>query len=159
MAGFRRSHGSVRLRPLSRKTIKPVSLIGFLESSLPGISYRYRHPYSPPLGQYEYSDSKRIFVSFLTNRKPFSADLDQVSAADFYIGVRCGLLHEARTKNGWTVWAKSYQSRTTSWKDKIVYRDDFQHALLAFITWYEEALRSDPALQAAFIRKFDSFCE
>ena len=42
---------------------------------------------------------------------------------------------------------------------KIVYRDRFHAALLEFIEWYRGALPSDAALQAAFIRKFDSLCQ
>ncbi|MGA9508265.1 MAG: hypothetical protein WBV55_06410 [Candidatus Sulfotelmatobacter sp.] len=41
---------------------------------------------------------------------------------------------------------------------KAVYRDDFQKALLDFIAWYKTALISDPVIQEAFIRKFDSLC-
>ena len=31
-------------------------------------------------------------------------------------------------------------------------------SLLEFIEWYKTALSSDPVIQAAFIRKFDSLC-
>ena len=41
---------------------------------------------------------------------------------------------------------------------KIVYRDNFQAGLLSFVEWYKGALRSDNALQEAFLRKFDSLC-
>jgi len=41
---------------------------------------------------------------------------------------------------------------------KAVYCDDFQKALLDFIAWYKTALTSDPVIQEAFIRKFDSLC-
>ena len=58
------------------------------------------------MGTYEYSSSSDIFISFLTNRMPFKDEFNKDQARDFYISVRCGLLHEARTKNGWTIWAK-----------------------------------------------------
>lgn len=79
-------------------------------------------------------------------------------ARDFYEGVRCGLLHEARTKGGWTIWTRHSSGGTIDAAQKIVYRDNFQADLLAFVEWYKAELPSDTALQDAFIRKFDSLC-
>ena len=61
---------------------------------------------------------------------PFKDEFNEDQARDFYISVRCGLLHEARTKNGWTIWAK-HGSRIidATGAQKILYRDDFQKAL------------------------------
>jgi hypothetical protein len=134
------------------------SLIEFLESTVQGTSYRYvpRRKGVPPLGQYEYSSSGDIFVSFLVNRPPFKNDYTEDIARDFYESVRCGLLHEARTKNGWTILAKNSGGQTIDANRKIIYRDNFQTALLAFVEWYKGALPSDCALQEAFLRKFDS---
>jgi hypothetical protein len=73
--------------------------------------------------------------------------------------VRCGLLHEARTKNDWTIWAKSPDGRVADTTEKVIYRDNFQEALLAFIKAYGERLVQDAAYQEAFIRKFDKLCE
>ena len=69
-------------------------------------------------------------MSILTNRMPFKDEFNEDQARDFYISVRCGLLHEARTKNGWTIWAK-HGSRIidATGAQKILYRDDFQKAL------------------------------
>jgi hypothetical protein len=135
------------------------TLIEFLESTVQGISYRYRRRGDPPLGPHEYSDSGDLFSSFLTKRKPFSEGFDKESARDFYGNVRCGLLHEARTKKGWTIWAKSPNGTVIAKKERIVYRDDFQTALLKFVEWYQGALPLDSSLQEAFLRKFDSLCE
>lgn len=107
----------------------------------------------------EYSSSSDIFVSFLVNRTPFKNDFSNGnSARDFYEGVRCGLLHEARTKNGWTIWAKSGDGKTADANQKIMYRNNFQAGLLTFVEWYKSTLLTDKALQEAFIRKFDSLC-
>jgi len=135
------------------------TLIEFLESTVQGISYRYRRRGDPPLGPHEYSDSGALFSSFLTKREPFSEVFDERSAHDFYGNVRCGLLHEARTKKGWTIWAKSPDGTVISKQGRIVYRDDFQCALLKFVEWYKGALPSDSLLHNAFLRKFDSLCE
>jgi hypothetical protein len=87
-------------------------IVEFLESTIQGKSYRFLRREAPPLGPYEYSSSSDIFVSFLVNRTPFSSDFKtEDTARDFYEGVRCGLLHEARTKNGWTVWAKDRRGK------------------------------------------------
>jgi hypothetical protein len=133
------------------------SVVEFLESTVQGMSYCFRRG-EPAPGTYEYSNSSGIFLSFLVNRTPFRNDFNDETARSFYEGVRCGLLHEARTKNGWTILAKSTRGHTIDGNQKIVYRDNFQAALLAFVEWYRAALPTDYALQEAFIRKFDSLC-
>lgn len=135
------------------------TLIEFLESTIQGRIYRYRRPCDPPLGTHEYSNSSDLFISFLSGRQPFARYFSRQLARDFYEGVRCGLLHEARTKGGWTIWAKSPAADIVSATPKTVYRDDFNAALLEFIDWYKGALPSDKTLQQAFIRKFDSLCQ
>jgi hypothetical protein len=134
------------------------SLIEFLESTVQGKSYRLLRG-GPPLGPHEYSRSGDMFESFLVNRAPFNGEFDAGTAHDFYEGVRCGLLHEARTKNGWVIWAKhGSQIIDATGAQKILYRDDFQKALLDFVAWYKTVLISDLPIQEAFIRKFDSLC-
>lgn len=134
------------------------SIVEFLESTVQGKNYRFLRKGAPPLGPHEYSNSGEIFVSFLIGRSPFKRDFNEDQARDFYEGVRCGLLHEARTRNGWTILAKHSGSQTIDAQQKIMYRDDFHEALLAFVAWYKGALPLDPVLQDAFIRKFDSLC-
>jgi hypothetical protein len=136
------------------------SIVEFLESTVQGKSYRFVRKGDPPLRQHEYSSSKDVFMSFLLNRTPFKNDFkDEDTARDFYEGVRCGLLHEARTKNGWRIWAKHGGSRTIDARQKIVYRDNFQMGLQTFVKWYKGELPLNGALQEAFTRKFDSLCE
>jgi len=135
------------------------SMIEFLESTVQGLSYHHRRRNDPPLGPHEYSDSGDIFVQFLSNRQPFAADFNRDTARDFYESVRCGLLHEARTKNGWTIWARSPAGKVADPVAKVVYRNDFQAGIIEFIEWYRTALGSEVAVQEAFIRKFDSLCD
>lgn len=135
------------------------TLIEFLESTVQGLSYQHRRRNDPPLGPHQYSDSGDIFVQFLNGRQPFGRDFDIVAARDFYVSVRCGLLHEARTKNGWTIWARSPAGKVVDPLAKVVYRNDFQAAILEFIEWYRTVLCSEVAVQEAFIRKFDSLCD
>lgn len=134
------------------------TLIEFLEATVQGISYRFLRR-GETLGPYEYASSSDVFVTFLCTRHPFATHFDEATARDFYVGVRCGLLHEARTKNGWRIWAKSPDGAVISREERLVYRDDFQAALDEFIRWYEGALPGERELQEAFIRKFNSLCE
>lgn len=134
------------------------SLIEFLESTEQGMSYRYARRVEE-LGPYEYKGSRNMFVAFLKGRVPFSSTFDEVTAQDFYIGVRCGVLHEARTQGGWRIWAKGPAGVVANVTERIVYRDNFQEALLAYIKNYGERLSLDADLQQAFIRKFDKLCE
>lgn len=134
------------------------SLIEFLESTAEGTTYRWL-PRGQSPGQYEYSSSRDIFVAFLSTRSPFSNTFGKDAAHDFYANVRCGLLHEARTKNGWKILAKSPNDTIADVKERIVYRNNFQKAILEYIDSYGVAILSDDALQQAFIRKFDSLCE
>lgn len=150
-----RETGSMRGEGFSIVAIQ-CSLIEFLESTIQGKSYRCRRNGDPPLGPYEYSNSGSIFESFLMNRPPFDRVFTQQVARDFYVSVRCGVLHEARTKNGWTILAKSKTGQIVDANLKIAYRDDFQTGLLKFVKWYKAELPLRNNLQEAFLRKFDS---
>lgn len=88
------------------------SLIEFLESTEQGLNYRFIQN-KENLGSYEYNSSQDIFDSFLKNRNPFSKTFNQTTAEDFYVVVRCGLLHEALTKNDWRIWAQFSSFRAT----------------------------------------------
>jgi len=68
------------------------------------------------------------------------------------------VLHEARTKNGWTILAKSKTGQIIDATLKIVYRDNFQSGLSRFVKWYKGELPSRRDLQEAFLRKFNSLC-
>ena len=80
-------------------------------------------------------------------------------ALEFYKNVRCGLLHEAHTKGGWTIWAKSPEGAIVNKDKKIIYRDNFKKAFNVYIDCYGKKLLTDTDLQKAFIRKFDFICE
>ena len=82
------------------------SMIEFLESTLQGKTYRFRRKSDSKLQKHEYFESGKMFSEFLSKRQPFCGTFDKALADDFYAGVRCALLHEARTKGGWIVKAK-----------------------------------------------------
>ncbi len=132
------------------------SLVEFLESTVRGLKYKYRGP----CGQYEYDSSREVFMDFLVSRKPFSDVFrDRDIALEFYQAVRCGLMHEAQTKSGWVIWAKSYRKAIIDRGQRKVYRDDFYDAICEVVQDYAKQLVSDGELQAAFIRKYDGLCE
>ncbi len=136
------------------------SLIEFLETTAKGTTYRHlgRGERASSLNEFEYSKSDDVFVAFLSSRQPFCSTFNNASAYDFYVNVRCGLLHEARTKGGWKIRADLAQGVIADVKNKIIDRNNFQTALLEYIRAYGIAIESDQMLQKAFIRKFDSLC-
>lgn len=133
------------------------TLIEFLESTAQGKTYRFvRRP--ADLKPFEYNRSGEVFVEFLSTREPFANFFDVASAEDFYENVRCPLLHEARTRNGWRIRATSPTASPVDTAKRVLYRDQFQDAVLAYIDRYKTDLFASPLLKEAFIRKFDSLC-
>lgn len=70
--GVLQDHGTYTGEGFSIAAIQ-CTLIEFLESTVQGLTYRYRRG-ATTLGPYEYSNSKDLFVSFLKTRDPFSND-------------------------------------------------------------------------------------
>ena len=136
------------------------SLIEFLAATLEGKTHRYFRNGDPHLGEFEYSDSRNMFVQFLRQRPPFDGMFRcDRTAEDFYASVRCGLLHEARTKGRWRIRVCESAALAIDANAKVVYRDKMQAAFDRFATWYKQQLPADTKLQQAFIRKFDSLCD
>jgi hypothetical protein len=135
------------------------SLVEFLESTWQGKNFRYisgkeRKKGVRP-GKFEYSDSSDIFVTFLCKRAPFCEQFNVTLAREFYRSVRCGLLHEAQTKNGWKIRAKSVDGTLIDVRRRAVFRDDFRKGINAFVREYGKSLVGERDRQAAFVRKFD----
>lgn len=146
-------HGTFQGEGFSIMTIL-CSLVEFLESTYQGKIYKYVQR-GQQLGQNEYSSSKTMFISFLENRAPFKTEFVNGLATEFYSSIRCGLLHEATTKNGWRIWAKSPNGKIVNQTEKIIYRDDFEKAINKCIEDYGQKLQSSADLQRSFIIKFD----
>lgn len=149
-------HGNLNGEGYSIMTIC-CSLLEFLQSCYEGINYKYS---SPDSDKYEYKDSSEIFQNFLKNQPPFKSEFTNELAKGFYKNVRCGLLHEARTKEDWIINAKSETKIVERQTDRIiVYRDNFYHALLEYAINYKYALLDSDEIKDAFIRKFNGICE
>lgn len=133
------------------------SLIEFLESTLEGLTYRYVKRDSD-LGPHEYRKSGELFERFLSTRTPFKNAFSQSLAHDFYENIRCAVLHEARTKGGWRIWANGPNGKIVDEGRRILYRNNCNDALLEYVDWYGTHLISDSAAQEAFLRKFESLC-
>ena len=129
------------------------TLVEFLESTVQGINYKYKNP-----GSYEYSKSGDLFKSFLSTRAPFMHEFSEALAEDFYMNVRCPLLHEARTKNRWKIWGASSTGNILDVAEKKLFRDNFQAAIVTFVNDYKRLLLSSAAVQEAFVRKFEAIC-
>jgi len=138
-------------------------LVEFLESTVQGKNYRYlsqqERRTGVRVGEFEYSDSADMFKHFLCTRAPFAMVCDEDIALEFYKSIRCGLLHEAQTKNGWRIRAKSLDGTFLDLRGKVVFRDDFHEAILAFTRQYGDELIRRGELQAAFVRKIDYLAE
>ena len=131
------------------------------------------------LAKYEYSRSQQIFTDFLLTASIFEDNFWQYNsgkkvikdqpynAKDFYKDVRCGLMHEARTKGNWIIGAtpltKSVKTErkfiiTEDGKMKI-YRTVLHHKLLHYLMDYQKELRQDSqeseVLRKNFARKLD----
>lgn len=136
------------------------SLIEFLASTLEGSSYKYQRNGQPPLGPFDYANSSDMFVRFLENNEPFKSMFSKAGTArDFYSSVRCGLLHEARTKDHWRIVVDRSASQAIDARAKVIYRNLMQKAFDQFVGWYGGQLPMDRSLQEAFIRKFDNLCQ
>ncbi len=113
--------------------------------------------------KYEYKDSKQMFTSFLRSASIFQNNFWQLNpknkitidrpfnSMDFYKNVRCGLMHEARTKVNWNITAtpleKSVKSESiflASEHGKIkIYRTVLHYQLLKYLKEYTDELRKD----------------
>jgi hypothetical protein len=131
------------------------ALIEFLAAMVEGKNYSFEKTKDP----HAYSNSGDLFRTFLSSQDPFAKSFTKDIATDFYKSVRCGLLHEARTKNGWRIKTTAPGGRTVDAAKKILYRHRLHKDLEQFIASYRKRLLSDKALQAAFIRKFDALCD
>jgi hypothetical protein len=155
-----KSNGSYRGEGFAIMTII-CSIIEFLETTYQGLTYRFIKRNDPPLSNFEYSKSETVFNHFLTERIPFKQSFTNNLAQDFYKNVRCGLLHEARTKGTWTIWGNnnSNQLVETRATTVIVFRDNFYNALIEYVKdHYKLELLDSQERKEAFLRKFDSFC-
>jgi len=141
-----------------------------------GLIYNHNKP-SEGENHYEYRESGELFIRFLNNQEIFKnifytenkLGIKQLntpfSAAKFYSQVRCGLMHEARTKGNWHINATSSDSPLDAKfikqakKGNIIYRTLFHFALNNYFNQYkQELLNQENAYNVSrrhFARKLD----
>ncbi|BBM86698.1 gamma-glutamylcyclotransferase family protein [Candidatus Uabimicrobium amorphum] len=132
-------------------------LIEFLEAFYQGKTYTIKHK---DLWVHEYVSSKQLFKDFLLNHTPFKDYFTEKLANVFYSNIRCGLLHEAQTKETSKIRASSRENLIKALDDgnMIIYRTNFQQAILQYIENYKRQLAQDLQLRRNFIRKIDELC-
>lgn len=139
------------------------SLIEFLESCEQGHNFRYVGRSNASLNQYEYSERQaaNYFKDFLKTREPFDRLVPSALVDSFYQDVRCGLLHEARTKGTWFISsAKSNGVLISQDSGRItLFRNQLVSAFETYFDDYRSRLLSNQNTQEAFIRKFDFLCQ
>lgn len=123
------------------------AVIEFLAATREGLTYKQR-----ARGTHEYSKSGELYRRFLTTAPLFSALFTKDLAEAFYKSIRCALLHEARTNDGWRIRASGTVAVRES--DKTVFRNQLEKLIEDYVEDYGSALLSDTSLQSAFIRKF-----
>jgi hypothetical protein len=142
------------------------------------------HNHSKRAGRpnYEYKLSNECFIPFLHTESIFENHFYKIehgekiinqpfSATEFYNNVRCGLMHEARTKGNWIINAKKkYEGNETifisndSLKDKIsIDRSILNKQLKEYFTDYlnkiSENSQEGNRLRRLFARKLDHLYE
>lgn len=126
---------------------------------------------------YEYNESRELFVRFLNNEDVFKNIFFTVdnlqnkqlntpfSGIQFYSKVRCGLMHEARTKGNGHINAtkndspKDRQFIKQKHKGNIIYRTLFHYSLKEYFNQYINDLNNEDLvyndLRRNFARKLD----
>jgi hypothetical protein len=126
-----------------------------------GISTDTLKGYQQP---HEYSSSRELFLSFLTGNNPFRKVFTKKKHADtYYADVRCGLLHEAATKDNSNVLAEKEGDTDCLLeirKDGLtIYRNAFQKALVKWIATLDDRLQADSTFRTSFLRKMDDIAQ
>jgi len=101
----------------------------------------------------------QIFESFFSNRLHFNRF--QINGKDFYNSVRCGLLHETQTKNGWKIKVGENLVYEEKDSEKIIYREAFQHAIEEQILEYKDdiIIKGNSILRINFRAKLNHICK
>lgn len=75
-----------------------------------------------------------MFVDFLEANEPFKTMFTGAGTArEFYSSVRCGLLHEARTKGRWRILVDPSAKQAIDTSVPAIYRNRLQPAFKDFV--------------------------
>lgn len=149
-------------------------LIEFFAAFRKGAIFNYNYDENCP--SFQYKDSQSLYVEFLTTVSPFNSQFASItaqkngennmfSATDFYKKVRCGLLHEGKTKDNWTINLKHRSEqpgiflRKDKDNDKLkIFRSIFYQKLDSYFTNYIKEMKEPQSkdLRRNFARKMDN---
>lgn len=133
------------------------SLIEALETFYEGKCFKFDKPRTSD--EYGSGNSMSLFVSFLSNKPPFNSAFDATLAKDFYKNVRCALLHEAMTRNGWTIRIDTGTLVEKKGSEKTLNRNLFLTQLTGYIKDYRVEVLGNNERKHAFIRKMNCICK
>jgi len=137
-------------------------LLEFLAALYGGLVYSTKA--KDELFKFEYNSSKKLFLSFIRDQPPF---FDYFNTEDkiqsFYNNVRCGLIHQAATKESVLIRKGGPDYPLVEFTDDnpekmILYRSNFQEALINWLDHFKIELLSSTELKQNFIRKMDDIC-
>lgn len=127
---------------------------------------KYYHRNLEDLAKYPNAEGKKedvsgkfIFKKFFLKR---TDQLHQIDGDDFYLHVRCALLHEVQTKNNWVI--RCNNEKPFYYEEegmKVINRNKFQKELERVIEKYKEELLTGEdkiELRKNFICKFENIC-
>lgn len=138
------------------------ALIETLETFHSGMNYK-KQPAQGNLYEYSHGKSRELFTKFLNTKSPFSVYFRRYNglADDFYTGVRCSLLHDASTCDGWVINVREKETIVIRNGEKILNKRSFMKDIRQYIQEYKNSLMEpdNQNLREAFIRKFDGICE
>jgi hypothetical protein len=150
---IRRMDGPSRGEGFAMLTVQ-CALIEFLAALRKG--WNFQHGYTEKDGTDDlYGNSSQLFIDFLRKEPPFKQFFTKATARTFYTKIRCGLVHEAQTKDGWRVWRGDDSRPLIDHRQKVIYRARMSHYINEYLGAYGAELTGSRALQDAFIRKFD----
>jgi hypothetical protein len=98
--------------------------------------------------------SKRVFRSFFVRWDEFAAF--RPLANDFYIHIRCGILHQAETTDGWRI-----RRDGSLIGDRVINATKFAKVLRRVLSRYASLLRTEPwdsEIWTAFRKKMNHVC-
>lgn len=103
---------------------------------------------------------KNAFITFLTTRESFKNFFNEETASTFFDHFRCGLLHQAQTKEKSLIKISREAMVEVIENGLIIDRKKFHDALLEEIDIYVQLLSKEEEhnLKANFIKKMDFIC-
>ncbi|MDQ6630530.1 MAG: gamma-glutamylcyclotransferase [Verrucomicrobiota bacterium] len=111
-----------------------------------------------------YISSASLFESFLTRHEPFNRYFNKRSASVFFTKVRCGLLHEAATKDQTVVRKECAKDpnqpvEMRGNRNLILYRTPFLRGIEECLARFRQELSANPERVIGLIRKLDEICQ